>query len=84
MRACPAKALSVLAVSWIGLMPNSADAYIGPGAGLSAIGSLLALLGAVLLVIVGFVWYPVKRMMRKWKAAHAEQDDTGPENPATE
>ena len=84
MRACLAKALPVLAVSWIGLMPNSAEAYIGPGAGLSAIGSLLALLGAVLLIIVGFVWYPVRRMVRKWKAAHADQDDTEAENPAAE
>ena len=84
MWACPVKALPVLAVSWIGLMPNSADAYIGPGAGLSAIGSLLALLGAVLLIIVGFVWYPVKRIMRKWKAAHTDQEDTEADNPATE
>ena len=83
MRACPAKALSALAVSCIGLMPTSADAYIGPGAGLSAIGSLVALLGAVLLVIVGFVWYPVKRLMRKWMAVHADEDDTEAENPDT-
>ena len=30
-------------------------AYIGPGAGLGAVGSLLALVGAVLLMIVGFI-----------------------------
>lgn len=50
-------------------MANAAQAYIGPGAGLSAIGSALALLGAVLLLIVGFVWYPVKRLMRRRKQA---------------
>lgn len=42
-------------------------AYLGPGAGLSAIGSVLALIGATLLLIVGFVWYPVKRMLRNKK-----------------
>jgi hypothetical protein len=42
-------------------------AYIGPGAGLSAIGSVLALLGAVLLMILGFVWYPVKRILARRK-----------------
>ncbi|MCB2055686.1 MAG: hypothetical protein KDE35_15775 [Geminicoccaceae bacterium] len=45
-------------------LPAPALAYIGPGAGLSAVGSFVALLGAVLLAIVGFVWYPIKRLMR--------------------
>ena len=58
-------ALLVLAASWL---PGAAEAYIGPGAGLSAIGSLLALIGAVLLAIVGFVWYPVRRLLRRGKA----------------
>ena len=40
-------------------------AYIGPGAGLSAIGALLAVLAAILAAIVGFVWYPIKRLLRR-------------------
>ena len=75
------KAQAALAVSWIWLTPATASAYIGPGAGLSALGSLLALLGAALLIIVGFVWYPVKRMMRKWKAAHADQEERAQQEP---
>jgi cellobiose-specific phosphotransferase system component IIC len=51
------------------LLPTTAHAYIGPGAGISAIGSLLALLAAIILGIVGFVWYPVKRIMNKRKKA---------------
>ncbi len=39
-------------------------AYIGPGGVLSAIGSFLALLAAVVLALFGFVWYPIKRVMR--------------------
>jgi nitric oxide reductase large subunit len=50
-------------------MAGPATAYVGPGAGLTAIGSLLALFGAVALAIVGFIWYPVRRLMRKRKAA---------------
>lgn len=46
------------------LDPAVAFAYIGPGAGISAIGSALALIAAVLLAIVGFVWYPLKRLLR--------------------
>ncbi|MEN8722669.1 MAG: hypothetical protein ABF335_07250 [Alphaproteobacteria bacterium] len=64
------------------LVAVEALAYVGPGAGISAIGSLLALIGAVLLAIVGFVWYPVKRMIKRRKAENdtatndtAEQDN---------
>jgi hypothetical protein len=45
------------------LTPTAAQAYTGPGAGLTAIGSLLALVAALLLAIVGFVWYPLKRLV---------------------
>lgn len=57
---------AVLALAAL-LLPGAASAYIGPGAGLSAIGSLLALIGAVLLAIVGFVWYPIRRLLRRGK-----------------
>lgn len=51
-------------------------AYIGPGAGLGAVGSLLALVGAVLLMIVGFIWYPLKRLLRRVKADRAKKEDS--------
>ena len=53
-------------------LSGPAAAYIGPGAGLSAIGTLLSLIGAVLLAIVGFVWYPVKRLVRSLRASRAK------------
>ena len=46
-------------------LSQSAQAYMGPGAGLSAIGSFLSLLGAIFFAIVGFVWYPVRRLLRR-------------------
>lgn len=45
------------------LFPATASAYVGPGAGLSALGALFALLAALGLAVVGFVWYPVKRLL---------------------
>jgi len=45
------------------LMPAAAFAYVGPGAGLTAIGTVLALFAALALAIVGFVWYPLKRLL---------------------
>ena len=54
------------------LLPGVAEAYVGPGAGLSAIGTLVALVGAVILAIVGFIWYPIKRLLRRGKENTAE------------
>jgi hypothetical protein len=56
-------------------------AYIGPGAGLSAIGSIVALFAAVGLAIVGFVWYPVKRLRRR-RAEKNRKDDSPAEKAA--
>ena len=54
-----------------------AQAYAGPGAGLSMIGSLVALVGALLAGIFGFVWFPMKRMRKKRKAAQAKAAQGG-------
>ncbi len=53
-------------VAWIVMaVATPAQAYMGPGAGLSAIGSFLSLLAAFFFAVVGFVWYPVRRLLRK-------------------
>ncbi|MEQ8964908.1 MAG: hypothetical protein RID91_03715 [Azospirillaceae bacterium] len=72
--------LRFAAIVAIGLYPAQALAYIGPGAGLSAIGSLLALVAAVALAVVGFVWYPVKRMMRRRRAVARDPGRQGSGN----
>ena len=43
--------------------PLAATAYIGPGAGLTAIGTVIALIGGVFLALIGFIWYPLKRLL---------------------
>lgn len=55
----------VAAVAIAMLAADPAQAYIGPGAGLTAIGTMLALVAALLLAIVGFIWYPLKRLLRR-------------------
>jgi hypothetical protein len=47
------------------LAPQVADAYVGPGSGITVIGAALAFVGGVFLTIVGFIWYPVKRLWRR-------------------
>lgn len=54
------------------IYPFDAHAYIGPGAGLSAIGSLVALVAAVFIGILGFVWFPIKRLMRRMKSPSSQ------------
>jgi hypothetical protein len=62
MRTYMLSALCMLA----GLMLSTqAQAYMGPGAGLSAIGSFLSLIAAFFFAIVGFIWYPVRRLFKK-------------------
>lgn len=38
--------------------------YVGPGGALSAVGTFVALLLAVVFAAIGFVWYPIKRLWR--------------------
>lgn len=65
-------AITVLAA----LAATPAAAYIGPGAGIGALGTVIALFGAIAMLIVGFVWYPVKRMIKGRKAsAQPDQAD---------
>jgi ABC-type nitrate/sulfonate/bicarbonate transport system permease component len=40
-------------------------AYVGPGTGLTAIGTFIAFIFGVLVAILGFIWYPVKRLFKK-------------------
>ena len=52
-----------------------AHAYVGPGLGLGAIGAIVGIIVAGFLAIVGIIWYPLKRMLRKLKAAKAVTSD---------
>jgi hypothetical protein len=62
MRHIPAILMLLVAAS-------PAMAYIGPGAGLGAIALTVGLVLAVALLLIGFLWYPLKRMMRKNKSS---------------
>ena len=72
------------ALALLGLAAAStpAMAYVGPGAGLTAIGSLVALLAAVGLALVGFVWYPIKRLRRRRQTARQKPAEQAAEKSA--
>ncbi|MFK5985112.1 MAG: hypothetical protein QM479_06775 [Pseudomonadota bacterium] len=49
------------------LIPIPAFAYFGPGIGMTAIASLIAFGAAILFTFLGFIWFPVKRLIKKIK-----------------
>lgn len=51
-----------------------AFAYIGPGMGAGLIGTVLGVLGAIFLMIIGMLYYPVKRMFKKYRQARSSKN----------
>lgn len=43
--------------------PENAQAYVGPGLGLGAIGAILGVVLSVLLALFAIIWYPIKRLL---------------------
>lgn len=75
--------LVILALIAVTLSPDPALAYIGPGAGLGMIGSLIAVLGAVVLALVGLFVLPFRMLMKRRKQkAGAEQKPAVPASSA--
>ncbi len=67
--------LVLLILSVVCLAPAPALGYIGPGGGLSAIGAFLAALAAIILAVFGFLWYPVKRLLRRRKRTRRQKSE---------
>ena len=68
-----------LLVSALLFCMTSAHAYVGPGAGLGAVLVAIALVLGLLLLVVGFVWFPIKRML---KAKKSDTEGAVPANTA--
>jgi len=70
--------LNGCAILMLCVLATPASAYLGPGAGIGAVGAVIALIAAVALAVVGFVWYPVKRLV---SAGRAKRRSAAPEAP---
>jgi TM2 domain-containing membrane protein YozV len=60
--------LAALACAAI-LIPGAAEAYIGPGVGAGAFAAVMGVLGSIFLAIVGVIYYPIKRMLKRKKSS---------------
>jgi hypothetical protein len=69
-----------LSVSTFALVasPIQAHAYIGPGMGLGAAATVLGLFAAVILLIVGLIWLPIRRLLRNRKKDKEANKVTSP------
>lgn len=56
--------------------PDLARAYGGPGSVVSGIGALLAVLAAIGAAIFGFLWFPLKKLLKRMRGAAGEEEST--------
>lgn len=56
-------------------------AYGGPGSIISGIGALIAVVAALFASILGFLWFPLKRLIRKVRGDDRRQEVGSVESP---
>jgi hypothetical protein len=55
--------------------PTVALAYGGPGSVISGIGAFLAAVAALLASLLGFIWFPLKRLYRSMKGKDSSREE---------
>ena len=69
--------LAVIAIAvLVALHPTQASAYVGPGLGMSVVGTILALIAALLLLFVAVVWFPLKRALKSLRSGRKPAVDS--------
>jgi len=61
--------LKTLAILILLTVSPAALAYIGPGAGISVLGSLLGILGTIVVAIGAIIFWPVRKFLKRKKQA---------------
>lgn len=69
---------SLMVIALLLATSQGVEAYVGPGAGIAAIGTVIALIGGILLAIVAFLWYPIKRLLAKIKQKRMNDQKSTP------
>jgi hypothetical protein len=59
------------------LVPLAAQAYVGPGAGITLIGALIGLVSAIFLALWAVLRWPFRKFMARRKAERAASDAAG-------
>lgn len=67
-----ANKLKILLILPLLIAATPAHAYIGPGAGAGTIAVVLGIIASLGMAVFALVWYPLKRLFKKPKAAGAD------------
>ena len=59
--------LRIIVLLLLTLSASPAAAYIGPGAGISVLGSLLGILATIFVAIGVILFWPIKKLMKRRK-----------------
>lgn len=70
--------MKILALLLLSAVSPAALAYIGPGAGISVLGSLLGILGTIVVAIGAIIFWPIRKLMKRRKKAGQTADNTSP------
>ena len=73
------RALSLGALAYL-CVAMPAEAYVGPGAGITLIGALIGLVSAVFLALFAVLRWPIRRFLSRRKAAKESADAKSAEN----
>ena len=68
--------LKLLGIFLILVASPPALAYIGPGAGISVLGSLLGILGTIIVAIGAILFWPIRKMMKRRKSTAAAESES--------
>ena len=63
--------LKTIVILMLLVVSPAAMAYIGPGAGISVLGSLLGILGTIVVAIGAIIFWPVRKFLKRKKQAKA-------------
>ncbi|MCH8058527.1 MAG: hypothetical protein IIB78_11725 [Proteobacteria bacterium] len=58
----------IIGLLLLALGASPVAAYIGPGAGISVLGSLLGILATIFVAIGAILFWPIKKLMKRRKA----------------
>ncbi len=72
--------LKTITLMLLVLLASPAVAYIGPGAGISVLGSLLGILGTIFVAIGAIIFWPLRKFMKRRKARRESPVSTGADN----
>jgi len=70
--------LRITALLLLALIASPAAAYVGPGAGISVLGSLLGILATIFVAIGAILFWPIRKLMKRRKA---KKESEVPGNP---